>query len=122
MGLYLINFERRAEMANVPKKDWVAYLLAVLPPELSNMLAREQPSDANNYDFVKSLILKKYKLNSEKLKQCFYRHHTSPDKSWRNFAQELFSYFTEWITELNIETFEELKNLIVTEQLKSLLK
>ncbi|GFX67291.1 uncharacterized protein TNCV_4949811 [Trichonephila clavipes] len=39
--LYLINFERKAELAQVPKKDWVAYLLAVLPTELSNMLARE---------------------------------------------------------------------------------
>lgn len=118
MGLYLINFERRAEMAQVPKKDWVAYLLAVLPAELSNMLAREEPSDANNYDFVKSIILKRYKLNSEKLKQCFYRHPKSHDKSWRNYAQELSSYFTQWISELNIETFQQLKDLIVTEQLK----
>ncbi|GBN50110.1 hypothetical protein AVEN_154705-1 [Araneus ventricosus] len=46
MGLYLINFERRAKMAQVPKKDWVAYLLAVLPAELSNMLAREPASEA----------------------------------------------------------------------------
>ncbi|KAF8783052.1 hypothetical protein HNY73_013265 [Argiope bruennichi] len=51
IGLYLISFERRSEMAQVPKKDWVAYLLAVLPPDLSNMLARELPSDANDYDF-----------------------------------------------------------------------
>ena len=71
MGLYLINFERRAEMAQVPKKDWIAYLLTVLPAEISNMLAREQANDANNYDFVKSIILKRYMLNREKLKQCF---------------------------------------------------
>ncbi|GBO01713.1 hypothetical protein AVEN_1091-1 [Araneus ventricosus] len=71
MGLYLINFERRAEMAQVPMKDWVAYLSAVLPAELSNMLAREPTSEANNYDFVKSITLKRYKLNNEKLKQCF---------------------------------------------------
>ncbi|GFQ80944.1 SCAN box domain-containing protein [Trichonephila clavata] len=118
MGLYLINFERRAEMAQVPRMDWVAYLLAVLPSELSNILARESPSDACNYDFVKTLILRRYKLNSEKLKQCFYRHHKTTDKSWRNYAQELFNYFTEWITELKIETFQQLKDLIVTEQLK----
>ncbi|GFR29636.1 SCAN box domain-containing protein [Trichonephila clavata] len=72
MGLYLINFKRRGEMAQVPRMDWVAYLLAVLPPELSNILARESPSDACNYDFVKTLILRRYKLNSEKLKQSFH--------------------------------------------------
>ncbi|GFS89748.1 SCAN box domain-containing protein [Trichonephila clavipes] len=86
ISLYLINFERKAELAQVPKKDWVAYLLAVLPAELSNMLAREPTIRANNYDFVKDLILK--------------------------------SYFTEWIAELQVKTFEQLKDLLITEQLK----
>ncbi|GFW69409.1 hypothetical protein TNCV_487581 [Trichonephila clavipes] len=58
--LYLLSFRiRKAELAQVPKKDWVAYLLAVLPAELSNMLAREPTERANNYDFVKDLILKR---------------------------------------------------------------
>ncbi|GFU56151.1 retrovirus-related Pol polyprotein from transposon 412 [Trichonephila clavipes] len=108
----------KAELAQVPKKDWVAYLLAVLPAELSNMLAREPTERANNYDFVKDLILKRYRLNSETLKQCFYRHQKSAEKSWRNYAHELNSYFTEWIAELQVKTFEELKDLLITEQLK----
>ncbi|GFW75686.1 SCAN box domain-containing protein [Trichonephila clavipes] len=118
ISLYLINFERKAELAQVPKKDWVAYLLAVLPAELSNMLAREPTERANNYDFVKDLILKRYRLNSEKLKQCFYRHQKSAEKSWRNYAHELNSYFTEWIAELQVKTFEQLKDLLITKQLK----
>ncbi|GFX07448.1 SCAN box domain-containing protein [Trichonephila clavipes] len=112
------DFELKAELAQVPKKDWVAYLLAVLPAELSNMLAREPTERANNYDFVKDLILKRYRLNSEKLKQCFYRHQKSAEKSWRNYAHELNSYFTEWIAELQVKTFEQLKDLLITEQLK----
>ncbi|GFW94476.1 SCAN box domain-containing protein [Trichonephila clavipes] len=88
-----------------------AYLLAVLPAELSNMLAREPTERANNYNFVKGLILKRYRLNSEKLKQCFYRHQKSTEKSWRNYAHELNSYSTEWITELQVKTFEQLKDL-----------
>ncbi|GFS87576.1 SCAN box domain-containing protein [Trichonephila clavipes] len=86
ISLYLINSERKAELAQVQKKDWVAYLLAVLQAELSNMLAREHTERANNYDFVKDLILK--------------------------------SYFTEWIAELQVKTFEQLKDLLITEQLK----
>ncbi|GFY54777.1 uncharacterized protein TNIN_480251 [Trichonephila inaurata madagascariensis] len=56
ISLYLINFERKTELAQVPKKDWVAYLLAVLPAEISNMLAREPTERTNNYDFVKDLV------------------------------------------------------------------
>ncbi|GFW69378.1 SCAN box domain-containing protein [Trichonephila clavipes] len=77
ISLYLINFERKAELAQVPKKDWVAYLLVVLPAELSNMLAREPTERANNYDFVKKK-----------------------------------SYIEE------VKTFEQLKDLLITEQLK----
>ncbi|GFV79197.1 SCAN box domain-containing protein [Trichonephila clavipes] len=105
ISLYLINFETKAELAQVPKKDWVAYLLAVLPAELFNMLAREPTERANDYDFVKDLILKRYRLNSEKLKQCFYRHQKSAEKSWRNYAHELNSYFTKWIAEGLVKTF-----------------
>ncbi|GFS65114.1 SCAN box domain-containing protein [Trichonephila clavipes] len=118
ISLYLINFERKAELAQVPKKYWVAYLLAVLPAELCNMLAREPTERANNYDFVKDLILKRYRLNSEKFKQCFYRHQKSAEKTWRNYAHELNSYFTEWVAELQVKTFEQLKDLLITEQLK----
>ncbi|GFX47839.1 retrovirus-related Pol polyprotein from transposon 412 [Trichonephila clavipes] len=118
ISLYLINFERKAELTQVPKQDWVAYLLAVLPAELSNMLARKPTERANNYDFVKYLILKRYRLNSEKFKQCFYRHQKSAEKSWRNYAHELNSYFSEWIAELQVKTFEQLKDLLITEQLK----
>ncbi|GFS67833.1 uncharacterized protein TNCV_4958601 [Trichonephila clavipes] len=53
------EWELKAELAQVPKKDWVAYLLAVLPAELSNMPAREPTERANNYYFVKELILKR---------------------------------------------------------------
>ncbi|GFW04979.1 SCAN box domain-containing protein [Trichonephila clavipes] len=82
------------------------------------MLAREPTERANNYDFVKYLILKWYRLNSKKLKQCFYRHQKSAEKSWRNYAHELNSYFTEWIAELQVKTFEQLKDSLITEQLK----
>ncbi|GFV23869.1 SCAN box domain-containing protein [Trichonephila clavipes] len=118
ISLYLINFERKAELAQVSKKDWVAYLLAFLPAEFSNILARE-PTEmcvcvANNYDFVKDLILKRYRLNSEKLKQCFNRHQTSAEKSWRNYAHELSSYFTEWIVEL--QKLDEYESIRVSEE------
>ncbi|GFV92615.1 SCAN box domain-containing protein [Trichonephila clavipes] len=82
------------------------------------MLARGPTERANNYDFVKDLILKRYRFNSEKLKQCFYRHQKSAEKSWRNYAHKLNSYFTEWIAELQVKTFEQLKDLLITEQLK----
>ncbi|GFW28724.1 retrovirus-related Pol polyprotein from transposon 412 [Trichonephila clavipes] len=48
----------------------------------------------------------------------FLQTSKSADKSWRNYAHELNSYFTEWIAELQVKTFEQLKDLLITEQLK----
>ncbi|GFX50502.1 SCAN box domain-containing protein [Trichonephila clavipes] len=112
------EFERKAELAHKYQRRigwptcWRFY------QQNSNMLTREPTERANNYDFVKGLILKRYRLNSEKLKQCFYRHKKSTQKSWRNYAHDLSSYFTELIAELQVKTFEQLKDLLITEQLK----
>ncbi|GBM23045.1 hypothetical protein AVEN_67025-1 [Araneus ventricosus] len=37
---------------------------------------------------------------------------------YRDFPFELQNYFEEWVSGLNIETFEDLKELLVTDQLK----
>ncbi|GBM77388.1 hypothetical protein AVEN_213851-1 [Araneus ventricosus] len=39
-------------------------------------------------------------------------------ETWKNYAHELNSYFTEWISDLEVNTFEQLKDLMTTEQLK----
>ncbi|GFQ95225.1 SCAN box domain-containing protein [Trichonephila clavata] len=88
-------------------------------PEISNMLARETAENANNYDYVKELVLKKYKLSAEKLKTLFYRHQKDPEKTWRSFAHELSCYFREWISTLEITTFEGLVNLLIAERIKA---
>ncbi|GFY78963.1 SCAN box domain-containing protein [Trichonephila inaurata madagascariensis] len=89
ISLYLINFERKAELAQVPKKDWVAYLLVVLPAELSNMLAREPTERADNYDFVKDLILKRPQCDQLK-KTLESISHVVTDKSF----DELMARYT----------------------------
>lgn len=118
MSLFLVNFERCAEMARVPKAEWVVYLLHVMPPEIANMLARESVDNANSFDYVKELILKKYKLSAEKLKTLFYRHQKDQEQTWRSFAHELGCYFKEWISELKISTFEDLVDLLIAERVK----
>ncbi|GFV87930.1 SCAN box domain-containing protein [Trichonephila clavipes] len=79
ISLYWINFERKTELAQVPKKDWVVYLLAVLPAELSNMLAREPTERANNYDFVKDLILKRFLIQISNKKETVHEKNHDKD-------------------------------------------
>lgn len=118
MGLYLINFERCANLAEISLTDRTAYLLAVMPTEITNIIAREPPEKAKDYEYIKELLLSRYKLNSENLKQMFYNHARRNEDTWRTFTHEVTNYFNEWITEVQIQTLDQMKNLVVTEQIK----
>ncbi|GFW72530.1 gypsy retrotransposon integrase-like protein 1 [Trichonephila clavipes] len=65
ISLYLVIFERRAKRASIEKKDWVGQLLGLLPLEIVQFIACEPEEQAENYDYVKKLLLKRFKLSPE---------------------------------------------------------
>lgn len=116
--LYLIIFERQAKRAQIEKKDWVGHLLSLLPLEIVQLIAREPEELAENYDHVKRLLLKRFKLSPEIFRQKFTQHEKKPENTWKDFTFEIRNYLEEWVTGLNVESFEELKDLMVADQLK----
>ncbi|GFW30702.1 uncharacterized protein TNCV_4088221 [Trichonephila clavipes] len=48
----------------------------------------------------------------------FSRHAKDPVKTWRDFYFDLQTYFDGWLKESKVTTLEELKNLIVADQIK----
>ncbi|GFX11413.1 retrovirus-related Pol polyprotein from transposon 17.6 [Trichonephila clavipes] len=48
----------------------------------------------------------------------FSRHTKDPVKTWRDFYFDLKTYFDGWLKELKVTTLEELKDLIVADQIK----
>ncbi|GBL83642.1 hypothetical protein AVEN_201946-1 [Araneus ventricosus] len=118
ISLYLILFERQAKRAEIQKKYWVSYLIGLLPSEMSQIIAREDEEVAEDYEKIKSLLLKRYKLTPERFRQLFVNHNKSPENTWTDFVYEVKNYFHEWIRKVNVKSFEELSNLIITEQIK----
>ncbi|GFX61139.1 retrovirus-related Pol polyprotein from transposon 297 [Trichonephila clavipes] len=53
MGLYLTIFERQVKFLNIPEKTWTAYLIGSLPPDIAQLIAREDEEDAQNYEKIK---------------------------------------------------------------------
>ncbi|GFW87221.1 probable RNA-directed DNA polymerase from transposon BS [Trichonephila clavipes] len=41
-------FERQAKFLNIPEKTWTAYLIGSLPPDIAQLIAREDEDDAQN--------------------------------------------------------------------------
>ncbi|GFU74636.1 SCAN box domain-containing protein [Trichonephila clavipes] len=74
ISLYLVIFERQAKRASIEKKEWVGQLLGLLPLEIVQFIAREPEEQAENYDYVKKLLLKRFKLSPEVFRQKFVQH------------------------------------------------
>ncbi|GBL77395.1 hypothetical protein AVEN_41807-1 [Araneus ventricosus] len=118
IGLYLILFECQAQATDVPKEFWASHLLSLLPYEIVQLLAREDVGISRDFEKLRSLLLKRYKLTAEKFRQLFSKHCKSPTATWKDFASEVRNYFHGWISGLDISTFDQLKKLIIVDQIK----
>ncbi|GFU85830.1 hypothetical protein TNCV_2036611 [Trichonephila clavipes] len=89
-----------------------------MPSEINQLMAREAEEKFDDYDYIKDLLLKRFKLSAEIFRQKFVKHQRNPAQSWRDFVFEITSYFEEWLGGLGVNDFEGLKNLMITDQLK----
>ncbi|GFX69146.1 SCAN box domain-containing protein [Trichonephila clavipes] len=86
--------------------------------EIVQFIAREPKEQAENYDYVKKLLLKRFKLSPEVFRQKFVQHQKKSDSTWKDFTFEIKNYLDEWLIGLEINTFQDLKDLMVVDQLK----
>ncbi|GFY22516.1 retrovirus-related Pol polyprotein from transposon 17.6 [Trichonephila clavipes] len=118
ISLNLTLFERHAELTFLPKKDWVQKLIGLISIDIAHLTAREPADKCNDYNHVKRLLLKRFKLSPEKLRQLFISHRKSNERTWQDFFYEIQTYFDGWISGSNVETFDQLRELIIADQIK----
>ncbi|GBN54508.1 hypothetical protein AVEN_98496-1 [Araneus ventricosus] len=118
ISLYLILFERQAQASDVLKEFWVSHLFSLLPYEIAQLVDREDVGISRDFEKVKSLLLKRYKLTAEKFRQLFSKHCKSPTATWKDFEYKVRNYFHGWISGLDISTFDQLKEIIIVDQIK----
>ncbi|GBN82008.1 hypothetical protein AVEN_180178-1 [Araneus ventricosus] len=71
VSLFLVLFERQARIMNIPAENQVAQLISLLPPDTVQLIAKEPEEDAKKYEYVKALLLQRFKLSAEKFRQLF---------------------------------------------------
>ncbi|GFW50311.1 transposon Ty3-I Gag-Pol polyprotein [Trichonephila clavipes] len=64
------------------------------------------------------MLLKRFRVTGDRFRQYFSQQKKNPDSTWRDFYFELSSYFEGWIKELKITTLDQLKSLIIADQIK----
>ncbi|GFV79793.1 retrovirus-related Pol polyprotein from transposon opus [Trichonephila clavipes] len=85
---------------------------------MANLIAREPKEKTNDYEHIKGMLLKRFKLSPEAFKVKFKRHYKSAGNTWRDFGFELANYFNEWISGLKFYDFDRMKLLVIVEQMK----
>ncbi|GBM32223.1 hypothetical protein AVEN_131612-1 [Araneus ventricosus] len=84
---------------------------------MAQIIARQNEEVTQEYDKIKALLLNIYKLTPERFRQLFTNQNKAPENTWTDFVYEIKNYFHEWIRGVNVRTFEELSNLMITEQM-----
>ncbi|GFU58333.1 retrovirus-related Pol polyprotein from transposon opus [Trichonephila clavipes] len=83
---------------------------------MANLIAREPEEKANDYEHIKGMLLKRFKLSPEAFKIKFKRHCKSAKNTWRDFGFELANFFNVWVSGLKNYDFDRLKQLVIVEQ------
>ena len=118
MALFLNLFERQLKFLKVPEIAWIPYLIGSLPSEVGKLIAREPEEEYQEYRTVKEMLLKRYKLTADRYRQLFSLHRKDINNTWRDFYFDLTGYFEGWLSELKVKEFDQLKDLIISDQMK----
>ncbi|XP_068240108.1 uncharacterized protein [Palaemon carinicauda] len=108
------NFEDIASNMKWPVDQWVWLIKSKVQGKaaivVSNLVGER------NYTVVKQAILDAYMVTAEGLGQRFRQYIKSNAQTWYEFANEKLRLFNKWLKAANVNNFEELVNLIVTEE------
>ncbi|CAN7951603.1 unnamed protein product, partial [Ixodes pacificus] len=110
IGLFLVNFERTCEKVAFARHTWPQRLLTLLPCQAADVVARLSKEDAENYDVVKSNLLKRYRLSTEAFRLRFRQAKKGKDESHLEFAYDLKANLIEWLK--SAEVFDNLESVV----------
>ena len=117
MDAYLNRFERFAESAGWPQKDWAVSLSALLKGKSLEVYSRLSIAEANDYKKVKTALLRRFALTQEGFRQKIRSCLPESSESAPQFAVRIESYLIRWIEMAGADkSFNGLKDLLLREQ------
>lgn len=112
---YLLTFERLAEVYQWPKEDWAIHLIPLLTGKARAAFVAMDPSHTQDYDVVKTAILKKYEINAETYRLRFRNLNTPVDESPQELYIRLKDLFCKWV-HYSSSNKEDIMEALVLEQ------
>ena len=114
---YLQRYERYAVSQEWPKPDWAINLSALLKGKALDVYSRLDSKEANDYQVLKTALLKRYRLTEDGFRLRFRSARPEPGETPTQFAVRLANLMTRWVELAAIEkTYLGLTDLLLREQ------
>ena len=118
ISLFLALFEKHAKKAKIDQSDWVMQLLALMPMHLAEGIMRLKEDQMEDYETVKGYLLDRFRVNAETYRTRFMQASKGNTGLWKDLVFEVRTYLKGWLSELKIDTFDKLQDLMIADQLK----
>ena len=117
MDAFITRFEMYCATQAIPNDKWNLHLSTLLTGEALNVYWRQPADDIDNYDKLKTALLKRFKLTADGYRNKFRSAKSEDGESTSQYLSRLKSYVDRWVQMSEVTpTYENLSDLIVYEQ------
>ncbi|KAK0150003.1 hypothetical protein N1851_009237 [Merluccius polli] len=113
-------FEGIAEEREWSDSNRILLLQTVLSGRAQDAYVALSPTERKCYQAVKDAVLRVYEQVPEFYRQRFRNWRKTDRQTYSEVARDLVSYFDRWCSAVNIETFNQLCDLVILEQFKNI--
>ena len=118
---YFTHFEMVATTLSWPREMWPLLLQCVFTGKAQEVLSALSIDQVKQYDVVRDSILHAYELVPEAYRQKFRNARKLEQRTFVEFAFEKERLFDRWCTAQNVQTREDLRQLVLLEDFKNCL-
>ena len=115
---FFLSFEKVARSLNWPEDKWTTIIQCRFVGKAQKVYSALSDEISKNYNQVKEAILKAYKLVPEAYREKFRGLKKSSNQTFVEFAHDKERAFEDWCRSKEIDGFDKLRMLILSEEFK----
>ncbi|GFT51343.1 integrase catalytic domain-containing protein [Trichonephila clavipes] len=121
-AFFFASLERAFVSKNVPEKFKSEILLNLLGEKASNVLTYVKDDELNNYEQLKSIILREYEPSANQFLEQFKKATRHPNETFIQYTSRLITNWQYYLKLRKVSDFDNLNDLIVSDKIFSSLE
>ena len=119
--VYLDTLDRIFTEYNVPNEIRINLVNPYLSSAARKLIVSLPADDLTDYEHFKAALLREFALTPNKYRDLFWNSVKKPNETFVTYATRLDSLFSMYLKSRNVEDFDGVKSLMISDKLKSVL-